>query len=208
MPVYFLTDARRAEYGRYTDEPSPSQLAQYFHYDDADRERQECLRGDHNRLGYALQLGTVRFLGTFVTDLADVPEAVVRHVGTQVEVSDPIRCVRQYRIADTHRRHARAIREAYGYHRFTDQPHHLALVRWLFSRAWLTGERPSVLFDGATQWLIERKVLLPGASVLERLVARDARPGRRPPVAPAGRSTRRRSSETACSVCWSRMTPA
>jgi hypothetical protein len=35
----------------------------------------------------------------------------------------------------------------------------------------LSTERPSILFDLATAWLIERKILLPGVSVLAWLVA-------------------------------------
>ncbi len=42
---------------------------------------------------------------------------------------------------------------------------------WLHSLCWTGTDRPSVLFDRATDWLLVHKVLLPGASVLERFVA-------------------------------------
>jgi len=171
MPVEFLSDDQAARYGHYAGDPTPAQLARYFFLDDADLARIRQHRGAHQRLGFAVQLGTVRFLGTFLTDPTEVLTSVVRYLAHQLGITDLTVLPRYLERKATRYEHAREIPQAYGYREFTDQPEHFWLVRWLYLRAWLSDERPSVLFDLTTARLIERKILLPGVTVLARLVA-------------------------------------
>src|SRR5450756_2589427 len=70
------------------------------------RELVDVRRGQHNRLGFAVQLGTVRFLGTFLPDPADVPWAVAAHLAAQLDIADP-GVLKQYATSDgTNRLHA------------------------------------------------------------------------------------------------------
>lgn len=164
----FLSDEQAAGFGRFAGPPSREQLERYFVLDDTDRGLVAKRRGDHNRLGFALQLSTARFLGTFLAEPVEVPWVVVEFLGSQLGVAD-LSCVKGYAARlPTQHEHAREIREVCGYRDFADADEELRA--WLAARVWSTSEGPSVTFDRATAWLVEHKVLLPGASVLARAV--------------------------------------
>jgi len=84
----FLSDAQLAVFGRFTGAPSREQLERYFLLDDADRALVARRRGDQNRLGFSVQLTTVRFLGTFLVDPLDVPWVVVEFLAGQLGIAD------------------------------------------------------------------------------------------------------------------------
>lgn len=171
MPVEFLTETQKKEYGRFAGELSSVELTRYFHLDDPDRVLIDKRRGDHNRLGMALQIGTVRFLGTFLANPIDVPDEVKIFVSQQLNIKNTASLSRYMEREATRLEHTTTIRQHYGYLDFNDPPWRFRLSRWLYARAWLTSERPSLMFDFATNWLIRNKILLPGATTLTRLIA-------------------------------------
>ncbi len=171
MPVDYLSEEQEQRYGRFIGEPSKEQLARYFHFDDEDRTLMAQRRGEHNRLGFGVQIGTLRFLGTFLADPVNVPVGVIAYVASQLDIADP-QCIARYaERVQTQQDHAQEIRQYAGYKEFADRRGGFALLRFLYARAWVGTERPSVLFDLATAWLLDKKVLLPGVTTLTRLIS-------------------------------------
>ncbi|EAW3627046.1 Tn3 family transposase [Salmonella enterica] len=150
MPVDFLTTEQVESYGRFTGEPDELQLARYFHLDEADKEFIGKSRGDHNRLGIALQIGCVRFLGTFLTDMNHIPSGVRHFTARQLGIRDITVLAEYGQRENTRREHAALIRQHYQYREFA-WPWTFRLTRLLYTRSWISNERPS----GLTQAIIE-----------------------------------------------------
>lgn len=170
MPVDFLTAEQKANYGKFSGVPNNVQLARYFHLDEADRAFINRRRGEQNRLGVALQLSCIRFLGTSLTDLTLVPVSVQRFVASQIDVTDLSILTTYAQRETTRQEHNLSIRRHYQYREFS-RPWSFRLTRLLFTRCWINNERPSLLFDLATGWLIQHKVLLPGSTTLIHLIS-------------------------------------
>ena len=171
MPVEFLTDQEAASFGRYGGVPSRLDLERFFFLDDDDRKLVCRRRGNHNRLGFSLQLTTARYLGRFLPDpLEGVPTEVVDYLAEQLGIADPS-CVKRYAQREpTHREHAGEIQRVLRLRDFAQVE--AELTTWVDTRAWVTGDGPKAIFADAVGWLRERDVLLPGVSTLARLVAR------------------------------------
>ncbi|HEH7359540.1 TPA: DUF4158 domain-containing protein, partial [Escherichia coli] len=155
MAADFLTDKQTQNYGRYAAEPNEIQLARYFHLDERDLTFINLRRGRHNRLGIALQLTTARFLGTFLPDLMQIPPGVQFYVARQLNIRYPEIISRYAQRENTRWEHHGLIRQHYSYHDFGDFPWSFRLKRLLYTRAWLSNERPGLMFDFATAWLLQ-----------------------------------------------------
>jgi len=168
MSFQYLPEDQRARYRRFLTDPSPEDLERFFYLDAVALAEVAKKRGPHNRLGWAVQWGTVRMLGTFLADPGDVPYVAVEYVAEQLGVADPS-CIKSYpeRLPTQHE-HAREIRGLLGYREFADAE---AEVRaFVASRAAQTRDSRRELFDRAVLWLTGGRVLLPGITTLAPLV--------------------------------------
>src|ERR1700693_2782058 len=118
MPVSFLTREQRENYGRYAAPPPADELTRYYHLNDDDLTQIMSCRGEHNRLGFALQLTTVRYLGTFLDDPVAVPSSVLVTLSRQLGLAT-CEDLQTYRSSKQHWEHITKIREHYGYNDLT-----------------------------------------------------------------------------------------
>jgi hypothetical protein len=104
VPVEFLSDQEAVAFGRYGGSVSWPDLERFFFLDDRDRQLVTGLRGDHNRLGFGVQLTTVRYIGRFLSDPLDgVPTEAIDFLAGQLQIADPS-CVKRYALRpQTHR---------------------------------------------------------------------------------------------------------
>ena len=170
MPVEFLSDEQAARYGRYHQDPTPEQLSQFFYLSEADLLLIAERRRKHNKLGFAVQLCTLRYLGTFLANPVDVPSRVVATLAQQLGLKPEVLPGYLARF-NTRFTHQGLILAATGYRAF-DPVQAFRLIRWLYRQIAVSTLRPSVLFDLATAHLIGLKVVLPGVTTLARLIAR------------------------------------
>lgn len=171
MPLAFLTDEQKHSYSHFNSDLTPEELARYFHLDDHDRRLILRRRGDHNRLGFAAQLCTARYIGCFLEDLTEIPSTVLSFLARQLNIESPGNFA-EYGASRQRWDHTVEIRSHCGYREFSDPSARFRLNRWLYALCWTGTDRPGALFDRAVVWLITHKILLPGISVLERHIVR------------------------------------
>ena len=174
MPTSILTSSQRKAFGRFSKSPTSAELERYFHLDEIDTTLTRQMRGMANKFGFALLLCSSRFTGRFPLRLDDIPDEVVTYLADQLRVRSPENLNGYFDPSGpTYKRHTALIRSQFGYRDFQNSPDAVfALSRKLYTFCWVGDDKPGHLIEWARVWLIENKILLPGATTLERLVGR------------------------------------
>ena len=168
--LQFPTSAtsRPQDYGQFSRELSADELAGCFCFSDDDQRQIARRRGDANRLGFAVQLGTVRYSAGSSRTRRLSPRRSSggpREIGVSTTVD-----LAGYSEGEWRWSHQAEIRRVYGYRPFSSDGVEPELVDWLRARAWVTAESSRALFARASDLLMGQRILLPGWSALWRPV--------------------------------------
>jgi TnpA family transposase len=167
MSSGFLSAAERERWQRFPETIPQDDLAVYFLLSDDNAHEVNRQREPFNRLGYALQLCTLRYLGFVPTDFTATPEVVVTFVAEQLGIAP--RVLALYDNRRTQSDHRRYVRAYLGFRQATPLDVY-ALQTWLVARA-LEHDKPTLLLQLACEKLHREHIVRPGVTRLERFVA-------------------------------------
>ena len=128
----------------------------------------ERRRGDPNQLGFALQLCVFRYPGRLLRPREVIPEAALAFVAGQLRVA-PGALADYATRHQTRREQLSALRAAFGFRMFAPE-HKRELLACLLPVA-LGNTNAMTIAAALADELRRRKIIAPGASVIERLVA-------------------------------------
>ena len=160
-----LTPEERLQYLRIPPNLSEWELSVYFTLSQHDLEIIQRRRRGYNRLGFAVQVCVLRYLGWTLFDIKEVPAQALSYIAMQVNVDASAFASYGERDA-TKYEHLEEIRKEYGYQTFALSEYR-ALYKYLFNSAMANGD-PLHLLQIAIEFLRGRKTILPSMAAIER----------------------------------------
>ena len=167
MPEHWLSEAEVVRLTGYPPGVPEVDVVTFFTLTESDYKLLAGLRGDDSRLGFALQLCTLRYLGFVPADLAQVPTPVITFLAWQLAVHpDAIRSYGER--SQTRTDHLQEIEHYLGFHK-ASATERSETKRWLRERA-LEHDRPLLLLQLLCERLHAQQIVRPGLTLLERSV--------------------------------------
>ena len=167
MPGRFLTLTEKERLNRFPEEIPSDDIFTFFTLSSSDTAQVPLKSVSYNRLGFALQLCTLRYLGFCPDNLTTTPPFVVTYVANQLDIESHV--LSDYGQRDhTRTDHLQKIQD-YLQFRKASQDILKNLSQWLIERA-LEHDKPTLLLQMACQKLYSEKIIRPGITILERMV--------------------------------------
>jgi TnpA family transposase len=167
MPSTFLTCKEQERLACFPDDIQQWDLITYFTLTEHDCSLIDTYQGESNRLGAALQLCAVRYLGFCPANLHTASSDMTAFLARQLKV-DPSVLQDYGKRRMTRSVHFNAVLTHLGFRRVQIEDHE-QIVAWLTERA-LEHDKPTLLFQMICERLKQQQMIRPAVTTLERWV--------------------------------------
>ena len=162
----FLSQRQRYQPIKLPQDFSDEEMARDWTLSDADKKEINKYR-KNSRLFIAIQLSSVRLYGRFIAEVNGLSPRIVNYLNNQLGLPPSLTLPTPEREA-TFSEHRKNILNYLGFSKYDDKAE-ARLQKWLEQQA-LQANLPDELFLRAERHLLSERFVLPGTSVLERLV--------------------------------------
>ncbi|HAM49354.1 MAG TPA: hypothetical protein DCP92_01135, partial [Nitrospiraceae bacterium] len=165
----FFTKQDRERLSNFPQDIPQEDVIAHFTLSRKDKRYLRKLRGDHNRLGFALQLCTLKYMGFCPDDIVSVPLSVAEYLAAQIKIRDFDSHLERYgQREQTRTAHLRLAQKRLGYKKPSTKYLEI-FAKWLMERA-LEHDKPTFLFQAACEKLKSDRIIRPGITMLEHMV--------------------------------------
>ena len=158
MPGQFLIKAEREQLSSFPVTPTEEDIITFFTLSVSDKKLINQCSTDYNQLGFALQLGTLGYLGFVPDELTSAPKLIIEYLATQIQANP--QCLNFYgKREKTRTNHLLKIQAYLGWRKATNLDF-LLWQNWLLDRA-IEHDRPSLLLQLLCDKLLTEKNCTP-----------------------------------------------
>lgn len=168
MPKRFLTEADRNKLNNYANEIPYEDMIKYFTISYLDRKVIPDNASAVNRLGFAIQLCTLRYMGFVPSNLKIFPTDTKKYLLQQLDIDN---CsLNEYgKRKNTRILHFNSVKEYIGFTKINDE-YTNRLMEWLNERS-MEHDKPSLLLHLLVDKLYHDKIVRPGITTLEEILS-------------------------------------
>jgi hypothetical protein len=168
MPKRFLTKIDRDNLNSFPKEIPYEDIVKYFTISYPDMKQIPKSSSDYNRIGFAVQLCSLRYMGFVPEDITNLPKEALHYLSRQLKIEP--NCLNDYgKRKKTFRKHKTLIAKYFGFNELTEE-YKALLLKWITDRA-MEHNKPSLLLHNVLDKLFTDKIIRPGITILEEMIS-------------------------------------
>lgn len=164
-----LSNQERIFLSQFPEEINREEIIVNYDYSEEDLNLIMIRRREHNKLGFALQLGVLRHTGKTLNSFDKIPEIIISYVSMKLGIDETI-FPAYYSRENTILEHLDEIRKIYGYSNFDDNA--IVKIEKLLGTLMFKSEDPVQLIQQSMFALKREKIIIPRITTLEKIVAK------------------------------------